>query len=131
MEESDDYIPKSDAEFDAGWTTSSRLPGNASMNYPMSEEELAALEATRDEWKISYAANLEAEAKATAAEREHTKLTHKGKVDPRERMDSGLLPLVRGVELNDQLQELMRRHTGPSLRKMMRPEEDHTGDDES
>jgi hypothetical protein len=33
MEESDDYIPKSDAEFDAGWTTSSRLPGNASMNY--------------------------------------------------------------------------------------------------
>ncbi|HMG76111.1 MAG TPA: hypothetical protein VK582_21595 [Pyrinomonadaceae bacterium] len=75
--------------------------------------------------------HLEAEAKAKAAERELTKPTHRGKVDPRERMDSGLLPLVKGVELNDQLQELMRRHAGTTLRRMMHQERDHTGDEES
>ena len=129
MEESEDYIPKSDEEFDA-WLDNFIKVAKANLDeLPISEEELAALEASRDEWKISYANHLEAEAKA--AEHEFTKLPHRGKVDPRERMDSGLLPLVKGVELNDQLEELMRRHAGTTLRKMLRQEKDHTGDDES
>jgi hypothetical protein len=129
MEESDDYIPKSDEEFDAWLDNFIAVAKERLDDLPISEEEIAALEASRDEWKISYAAHLEAEAKAKAAERERTNLTHKGKVDPRERMDSGILPLVKGVELSDQLQELMRRHPGTTLRKMMRPEKDPTGDD--
>lgn len=131
MEESDDYIPKSDEEF-AAWLDNFIKVAREQLNeLPISEEELAALEASRDEWKSSYATHLEAEALAKEAERERTKLTHKGKVDPRERMDGGLLPLVEGVERNAHLEELMRRHAGTSLRKMMSQEEDHTGDDES
>jgi hypothetical protein len=131
MDESEDYIPKSDEEFDAWLDNFIKVAREQLDELPISEEELAALEASRDEWKITYAEHLEAEANAKAAERELTKLTHKGKVDPRERMDGGLLPLVRGVKLNDQLQELTRRHAGTTLRKMMNPEKDHSGDDES
>jgi hypothetical protein len=131
MEESEDYIPESDEEFDA-WLDNFIAYAKAHLDeLPITKEELAGLEANRDEWKISHADHLEAEAKAKAAERELTKLTHKGKVDPRARMDGGRLPLVKGIELNDQLQELMRRHAGTSLRKMMSPKEDHPGDDEN
>jgi len=131
MEESDDYIPKSDEEFDAWLDNFIAYAKEHLDELAISAEELAKVEATRDEWKISYAAHLEAEANAKKAERELTKLTHKGKVDPRERMDGGRLPLVKGIELNDQLQELMRRHAGTTLRKMMTPEKDHADDNES
>lgn len=129
MEESDDYIPKSDEEFDAWLDNFIAVAKEHLDELPISAEELAALEASRDEWKISYAAHLEAEANAKKAELELAKLTHKGKIDPRERMDGGTLPLVHGVKANAQLEELMRRHSGTTLRKMMRQEEDQTGDE--
>ena len=129
MEESEDYSPKSDEEFDA-WLDNVIAIAKANPDESsISAEELAALEASRDEWKISYADHLEAEANANKAERELIKATRKLKLAQRESMDGGTLPLVKGVASNPQLQELMRRHAGTTLRKMMRQEKDHTDND--
>jgi hypothetical protein len=131
MDESDDYIPKSDEEF-AVWLDNFIAVARELLDeLPITAEDLANLEAKRNEWKISCAAHLEAEANAKEADRELTEAGRKLKVAQRESMDGGTLPLVKGVAANPQLQELTRRHAGMTLRKMLRPKEDHTGDEES
>lgn len=92
MDESDDYIPKSDEEF-AVWLDNFIAVARELLDeLPITAEDLANLEAKRNEWKISCAAHLEAEANAKEADRELTEAGRKLKVAQRESMDGGTLP---------------------------------------
>jgi len=131
IEEPEDDIPKSDEDFDAWLDNFITYAKEHLDELPISKEELANLEAQRDEWKIACANSLEAEALAKDAQRELSKAARNLKVAQRESMDGGALPLIKGVPPNLQLRKLMRPHAATSLREMMSPEEDQTGEDES
>jgi hypothetical protein len=130
MKESDDPIPESDEE-DVSIPESDEKFDDWLDNFvdyakknldrlQITAAEIARIEAARDKWKTDYDAHLEAAANARKAELELAKVTHRGKIDPRERRDGGTLPLIIGVDTNEPLQKLMDRNTEADLQEILR-----------